>query len=74
MSKDNAPTLSDTEAVDQIAELLGGTRWDSPADFLEAIANVIGETGRTHPGSTPMRYYGVNHDPLDVDEPDYGEA
>ena len=63
-----ASTLSDTEAVDQIAELLDGTRWDSPADFLEVIADVIGDTGRTHPGSTPTRYYGVFHDPLDTDE------
>lgn len=63
-----AREMSDTTAVDQIAALLADTRWDSPADFLEAIAALVALTGRPHPGASPTRLRGVDHDPLDPSE------
>lgn len=60
-----AREMSDTAAVDQIAALLSDTRWDCPADFLEAIAALVALTGRPHPGAGEPLYYGVDHVPID---------
>ena len=60
-----AREMSDTAAVDQIAALLADTRWDCPADFLEAIAALVALTGRPHPGAGEPRFYGVDHVPND---------
>ncbi|MFJ3395362.1 hypothetical protein [Leifsonia aquatica] len=51
-------TLSDTNAVDAIANLLGtNPEWSSPADYLEDIANTIAATGRQHPGDADPDTY-----------------
>lgn len=42
---DNA--LSDADAIRQIHEMLDGKEWNSAADYLEAIAEIILRTGRT---------------------------
>jgi hypothetical protein len=46
--------ISETAAVNLIARELGERDdWDSPADILEAIADIVGRTGRPHPGNDP---------------------
>ncbi len=42
----SAPRLTDTQAVDWIACMLRAPEWDSAADYLEAIAATIMDTGR----------------------------
>jgi hypothetical protein len=50
--------ISDTTAVDRIANLLGTNReWRSPADYLETIANLVAATGRQHPGDADSDTY-----------------
>lgn len=39
-------TLTDKEALDRIRQLMDGTLWDGAADFLEAIADIVRQTGR----------------------------
>lgn len=58
-------TTTDTEALEAIAAMLTDTRWDSPADFLEAIAQAIADTGRPHPGEGEPHFHGLAHDPID---------
>lgn len=49
------PALSDSQALDRIARLLGKSeRWDS--SYLEEIAYLIGRTTRTHPGDADQPY------------------
>lgn len=50
-------SMTDEQAIDAIATLLGtAPEWESPADYLETIANVIGQV-RPHPGDKdPLEY------------------
>jgi hypothetical protein len=49
--------LRDREALDAIATRLGtSAEWSGAADFLEDIANIIGETERPHPGGAADTY------------------
>jgi hypothetical protein len=44
--RDPTPRLTDTQAVDWIARMLRAPEWNSAADYLEAITETIGSTGR----------------------------
>lgn len=50
----------DDDAMDQVALMLGTSpEWDSPSDYLEDIANLVGTSGRPHPGDAdPDEYRG----------------
>lgn len=76
--------MSDRQALDRIAAMLGSnTTWDSPADYLTDIANLIQDTGRLHPGDQPpdvLAYYrgeadrfGYAHDGDEDDEDLYDD-
>lgn len=54
-------TISDKLALTSIARMLGtNPEWDSPADFLESIADIIAATGRQHPGDADPDTYNPN--------------
>lgn len=54
-------TISDELAVTSIARMLGSSpTWDSPADFLDSIADIIAATGRQHPGGAEPDTYNPN--------------
>lgn len=42
-----AGLLDDQEAMGRIHDLLDGSEWDSAADYLESIAEIVKKTGRT---------------------------
>lgn len=53
--------ISDQDAITAIARLLGtNPEWDSPADYLEDIANMVAATGRQHPGDADPDTYNPN--------------
>ena len=54
-------TISDELALTRIANMLGTSpKWDSPADYLESIADIIAATGRQHPGGADPDTYNPN--------------
>ncbi len=54
-------TISDELAITRIAEMLGtNPEWDSAADYLESIADIIAATGRQHPGDADPDTYNPN--------------
>ena len=65
---------TNTVAFEMIAALLGAQSvWDSPADLLEQIAEIVSTTGLPHPGDVDALpfyrnladRYGVDHDDAD---------
>jgi hypothetical protein len=51
-------TLTDTEALTAIAALRGTSpEWNSAADYLEDIANIIASADRQHPGDADPDTY-----------------
>lgn len=55
-------TLQRTEALFHVAVLLGAQdEWDSAADYLEAVADIVGRTGLPHPGEPESRQFYREH-------------
>jgi hypothetical protein len=51
-----AKITTDQQAVDAVATLLGtSAEWDDAADFLDDIANIVGQV-RPHPGDAAATY------------------
>src|SRR5665648_323877 len=49
---------TDDNVMDRIALMLGTVEeWDGSADYLEEIADLIGHTGRPHPGNVESHVY-----------------
>src|SRR5665648_1128799 len=52
------PVPTDDDVMDRIALMLGTVEeWDGSADYLEEIADLIGHTGRPHPGNVESHVY-----------------